>query len=141
MRRRPLSDLGLGRRRGNLFATFFTRNPNVSRCFDPQFHGTVRRSNNRNCDVVAQLDRLRHFASENQHRMNLSRLAAISGRATKKAPRRSTRESFTVHSRDRDNIKVMNRVKTKFALFINLLSLNQSVKSSPLHRLNFTDSI
>jgi len=84
----------LGRRAGRLG----THHANAGRGFNPQSDSPLRCANHRNDDVFAELDHLRRFAGQDEHGMNLSRFAAISGRANL-TPRRGTRESFTVHCR------------------------------------------
>jgi hypothetical protein len=55
--------------------------------------------------------------------MNLSEFATISGRAATLAPRRGTRDSFTVCLRHPKNSDRIVSVKTAISLFFGLLSL------------------
>ena len=60
---------------------FGSHDPNTARGINTQLHRTIRRFHNGQCNVVAKLDHLRHFARKNEHGKNPSRSAAISGRA------------------------------------------------------------
>jgi hypothetical protein len=62
--------------------------------------------------------------------MNLSEFATISGRAAALAPRRGTRDSFTVYSRQSQDSDGIVSVKTATTIFFELLSLFPSSRFS-----------
>lgn len=62
--------------------------------------------------------------------MNLSEFATISGRAATLAPRRGTRDSFTVYLRHPQNSDRIVSVKTAIPLFLELLPLFRSSRFS-----------